>query len=810
MVDFTIVYQLAPIFNLVTSQFPDYVFARHKHNDKKEFGMTIDVMKEEQRSTACQVPFSLEPVRHEMQRYYEAITIYDKKVDANTIFLERNRAIVEEFKIRAQREEEDPHLLKALLQETIADLFEPVIFPCCPFFFEMGVRIAECWGTPKSPELHPASFLHHTHHQAYTRTKAWQQIAALQNHSENAAKLWILWDIFDCDHHCLNYTRLLKSGVNAVLGDIETRMQDPTLTETQRCFLEAARRSNLALLKCATKFAQTAASAMESGADHDEQSLRSLRMIADAARRIPAEPPRTFYEGLAAMLFLREAVASLEAIGISVLGRPDVLLHDLYQADLAAGRLDQDEARSLIAIWMVHTDIKFHVHNHGWPETSTCLELGGCDVEGHPVFNNVTRLFIEEHERHGLINPKLNCRYGRTSPDEYLQLMGATIERGHNNFAFLNDDVLIPANIKGGKTERHARNYVNGGCQETMCEGVEHSAGAFYYFNMARYLDFFLQGSPQDLPFAFEQADGRFKTFEDLYESFLSSLKYAIHYGGELARSLAVDFWKYHPGPLFSSAIKGCVDRAKDYTCGGALYNPATVAMVGFASVADSLFAIRQSIFKAPFLSWPALMKALARNWEDDETLRQRMMALPKFGHGHEEADAFAARLAADLAAIICAMQNERGGFYQPSFFVYYMFVIMGQHVRATPDGRRNGDMLSQGTSPARLRTPENISAILQGIRHVDYTQYPANAVLDLNLGKDLAAGEIVAPLLRAFAQYGGATLQLNCVDQQQLRDAQVHPDAHRDLTVRISGLSARFVCLHKELQDEIIARHCY
>ncbi|HAJ53316.1 MAG TPA: hypothetical protein DCL56_01255, partial [Lactobacillus sp.] len=39
------------------------------------------------------------------------------------------------------------------------------------------------------------------------------------------------------------------------------------------------------------------------------------------------------------------------------------------------------------------------------------------------------------------------------------------------------------------------------------------------------------------------------------------------------------------------------------------------------------------------------------------------------------------------------------------------------------------------------------------------------------------------------------------------LIDAQIHPDQHRDLIVRVAGYSAFFVGLSKETQDDIIAR---
>lgn len=48
---------------------------------------------------------------------------------------------------------------------------------------------------------------------------------------------------------------------------------------------------------------------------------------------------------------------------------------------------------------------------------------------------------------------------------------------------------------------------------------------------------------------------------------------------------------------------------------------------------------------------------------------------------------------------------------------------------------------------------------------------------------------------------------QINCVDRETLIDAQVNPDKHRDLLIRVAGYTAFFVELGKETQDEIIGR---
>jgi len=753
---------------------------------------------------------ALDSLRVAMTRYYTSVR--HDRISKNRTYQQRKDELWQEMDAFSLAHPGMPAcLLKAKLHEEIAERFEPILFRHSPFFFEMGVRFAENWGNPDSTNA--ASWLIQKRNPARLETSAWQNIRSLaRDNPDTPWKLWAIWNVVDVDHHCLGYTKLLEVGVDGIIAEIQSARREAT-DPASLAFLEAAERSCRALIRVAERFAEMAESCIAE--ETDTEARKCFRFIADTARRIPAQPPQTFREGLAALLFLREATASLENIGISVLGHPDRLLDRLYRHDLAEGLLTEEDARDLIGRWMLHTDIKFHVDDSQWPETSTCVELGGCTADGDPVFNDVTRLFIETHRAHDLINPKLNCRYGSASPDTYVDLLARHAGEGHNTFAFLNDDVMIPALVRAGKTERQARLYVNGGCQETIAEGVEHSAGAYYYFNMARLLDLFLNPI-LDVDFgsaAQEVLPGRAvfpDTFDEFYARFIAVLSHAIGSGAGWLQEAGKGWNDVHPCPLFSSALKGCLENGRDYTAGGAIHNPATLALVGFGTVVDSLSAIHQSVFQHQFVSIEALSEAIASNWAGNEPLRVRMASLPKFGHGNAECDALAVRFARDIAALSAPLRNERGGPFLPSFFVYYFFDWMGGDTRATPDGRRAGEWLSQGISPGRVRPARHLTEIIHAVGGLDLRDFPGNAVLDAQLPLVPGGGMTrpLAALLRTFATLGGATLQTNAVSVAMLREAKVHPERHANLVVRISGLSARFVALTDDVQDEIIARH--
>ena len=64
-----------------------------------------------------------------------------------------------------------------------------------------------------------------------------------------------------------------------------------------------------------------------------------------------------------------------------------------------------------------------------------------------------------------------------------------------------------------------------------------------------------------------------------------------------------------------------------------------------------------------------------------------------------------------------------------------------------------------------------------------------------------------VASLVRAFVALGGHQLQLNSINRETLLDAQKHPEAYKNLIVRVWGWSGYFVDLDIGYQNHIISR---
>lgn len=78
---------------------------------------------------------------------------------------------------------------------------------------------------------------------------------------------------------------------------------------------------------------------------------------------------------------------------------------------------------------------------------------------------------------------------------------------------------------------------------------------------------------------------------------------------------------------------------------------------------------------------------------------------------------------------------------------------------------------------------------------------------VDVERARHYTAVEKLASLLRAYFELGGRHVQFNPLDRKTLLDAQAHPEKYPDLTVKVSGYSARFMDLCTSLQDDIIGR---
>ena len=139
-------------------------------------------------------------------------------------------------------------------------------------------------------------------------------------------------------------------------------------------------------------------------------------------------------------------------------------------------------------------------------------------------------------------------------------------------------------------------------------------------------------------------------------------------------------------------------------------------------------------------------------------------------------------------------------------------FKIFANVTGATPDGRRFRDAIAEHCSPTPGAAKKGPTAILNSASALPMKEGFASSVLHLTLyknGYSMGADriKIIDTLLRASEKKKIPVLSVTMYDKAELLDAQLHPEKHLDLIVRVWGFQARFTELDKELQDHIINR---
>jgi formate C-acetyltransferase len=268
---------------------------------------------------------------------------------------------------------------------------------------------------------------------------------------------------------------------------------------------------------------------------------------------------------------------------------------------------------------------------------------------------------------------------------------------------------------------------------------------------------------------------------------------------------------RHVPATFLSVVIRDCIAKGKDYYDGGPRYNTTYIQCCGIGTITDSLSAIRKHVYDDGRLDLGELLAALDTDFENAEPLRQRLLnRTPKFGNDDDAADDLMRRVFKTLYDAIDGRPDTRGGRYHLNMLSTTCHVYFGTRLGATPDGRRAGTPISDGTSPAHGADRNGPTAVCRSLGKLDQVltggtllnQRFLPSVLDGEEGLEAMAG-----LVRGYFALGGHHVQFNVVDTKTLRQAQEDPDAHRDLLVRVAGYSDYFCDIGRDLQEEIIAR---
>jgi len=593
---------------------------------------------------------------------------------------------------------------------------------------------------------------------------------------------------------CADWGLVLSQGLlgrrRVALATRARLAADPQAVE----FCDGAIEAIDAVLDLAARYAQAAA---DLGRDD----------VAAVLARVPAHPPRTFREALQALRLLH-AVVWLSGHYHVGLGRFDQYLWPYLSVDLEAGRLDLAGAEELLAEFFIALNKDSDLYpgvQQG--DNGQSLALGGSARDGSDAVNELTRMVLRVALETNMIDPKINLRI---APDTDLALLCQATELTRQGLGFpqySNDAVVIPALLAHGYALEDARDYTVAACWEFIIPGK-----GMEVVNIGAV----------SLPAAADRGIREGLAAGDDMAGILQRVAADIR--GQLGRLVAAYArLVLPPAPYYSVLMEGCLERGRDLS-GGLTYNNYGVHGACSANAADALAAVEAFVFGDKSVDPRELVEALEHDYAGHEVLRRKLAEDgPKVGDNDPTADAMLTRLF-DLFAAACEAipDNRRGGRVRPGTgsAMYYVWLARGHDamrepvVGATADGRRRNDLFSANLAPslgAQVRGPVSVFQSFAKIAYQRiYNGGPVTLELSDAVFRDAESIRKVAMLVRTFAQLGGQQLQLNTLNVDTLREAQKHPEKHRNLIVRVWGWSGYFCELAPEYQEHVIARHMH
>lgn len=569
------------------------------------------------------------------------------------------------------------------------------------------------------------------------------------------------------------------------------------------------------------RYAQQARDLAET--ETDPQWRQELLDLAEVCDVVPAHAPKTFRQAIQMYWFTHIGVTvEMNNWDAYSPGKLDQHLEPFYKADIAAGRLDRDEAKELLEnLW-----IQFN--NQPAPPkvgitlkesatyTDFCnINTGALRADGTSGVSDVSYLILETMDEMKLLQPSSNVQISKKSPQHFLKEALKISRKGWGQPAFYNSEAIIQELMNLGKSIDDARDSgICSGCVETGCAGKE-AYVLTGYLNIPKIFELVLNrgfDTYTNKQVALDLGDPRdFESYEEVFDAFKKQLEYVASVkiaGNNLIERLFMDEM---PVPLLSVITDDCIKAGVDYNAGGARYNTSYIQCVGVATITDSLSVIKKQVFEDQRISMDDLLKATKADFEGyDEIFDIVYNQTPKYGNDDEYADSILVSVSHALQDKIANRDTPKGSKTVVEFLPTTCHVYFGSVMEASVNGRHAGIALPDGVSPEKGADRNGPTAVVKSAAKLDQLK-TGGALLNQKFTPAVVAGEDglnnMATLIRGYFAIDGHHLQFNVVDSSTLLDAQAHPEDYEDLIVRVAGYSDYFNNLDRALQDEIIAR---
>lgn len=523
--------------------------------------------------------------------------------------------------------------------------------------------------------------------------------------------------------------------------------------------------------------------------EKDPELKKNLEEMAETNRNIVYRAPKTLREACQWMIWYHLSSRTYNRDGAG--GQLDELLRPYYEKDLAEGRIDRDKAVYLIACFLLNDPVYW--------------QLGGPDKNGKDQTSEISFIILDGADE---INTSINITI-RVHDGLNLKLFRKAIEylvKNKNGWPrFSGDKALVEGFMKNGYSAELARQRIAVGCNWMSLPGLEYTLNDLVKVNMARVFELAYIDQAKD--------NIESRSLESLWEYFHHHLSVAVRTAADGIR-FHLKYQKYNEPELILNLLShGPLEKGLDVSNGGAEYYNLAIDGAGLAIVADSFAAIEQRITKEKKISWSQLDYYLKNDFEgvDGERIRQLMKHSQHYGQGNSSGDWWAKKVSKEFSDMVRKETcKEEKLIFIPGLFSWANTIEFGEHVGATPNGRRSKTPISHGANPSPGFATEGASLSLARAVAEVQPGYGNTAPMQWELDPTFATKDyigLIGSIIKTHFDLGGTLINVNIMDKKKVLEANKDPKKYPDLLVRVTGFTAYFAMLTPKFRQLVVNR---
>lgn len=608
-------------------------------------------------------------------------------------------------------------------------------------------------------------------------------------------KIFDRYQIISGIDNCHHFTPDLQIGLDIGWGGIlgKLREQKALHDESHAEFYD----SEIEVVENIIAFINRAGDEIEalSKIERNRQLSENLKTIADIDHRISTEAPSTFREAIQWSNWF--SMLSRTYNRGSSGGQLEDLFDPFYERDTAKGILTDDEAVFYLACMFLQDSRYWQLAGPDENDNDKTCHLSYLALDAADKINIATNLTIRIHDR-------LDPAFFRKS----VELLFKN-KQGWPRYS--SDKALIEGFMRCGYPKELARKRVAAGCHWMCIPGMEYTMNDTVKINIAMVF----QVAYDEM--MTETGDGEPST-EILWQYFSKHLKTAVDATGKGIIHHLTYQTKSQPELILNLFQHGLIEKGVNITDGGANYYNMCVDGAGLAVAADSFAACEQRIDREHRLTYRELTDHLNSNYEDEggEYIRQLMYHSQRYGGGNTLGDEWAVRISKLWTELVRDLvrqhsDNPKHVNFIPGFFSWSNTILLGSILKATPNGRKQGEPINHGANPnGGFRTDGAVTSMCNSIAAIQPgygNTAPVQLEVDPQIASDSEGVDKMCAMIMGIIKSGNTLLNINIIDAKKILEADRDPYKYPDLVVRVTGFTAFFAMLSPKFRALVVDR---